>query len=236
MESRRELADVLARVDLQPVDDLTIRGQVLSRLKDHIVSGELQPDHRLTEQELADSLRVSRGPLREAIRELVEIGLIVSVPYKGIFVRSITRKDLQELYSLRTVLEQFAFQHCWERRDQKALEDLRARNQALISTVDSGRDANRAIDEELDLHSWCYELSDHSLLMKSWERMKPNLKFYFSLHQHAHDRKGPMRQAHDVYVELASGYDLQAMLDHLQDHMRQGLEITMNLLPEETAN
>ena len=222
---------MLAKVGLQPVEDLTIRGQVLAKLKDYIVSGELKPDHRLTEQELASSLQVSRGPLREAIRELVEIGLIVSIPYKGIFVRSITRKDLAELYSLRTLLERFAFQQCWDKRNAHALRDLQARNNALIRTVDEGSDAILAIEQELILHSWCYELSDHALLLKTWERVKPNLKFYFSLHQHAHSRRGPFRQSHDVYVNLACGQELQAMLDHLQEHMRQGLEITMDLFP-----
>ena len=219
--------------DLQPVNDMTLREQILERLRDYIVSGELEPGRRLTEQALSDALKVSRGPLREAIRELVEIGLIVSSPYKGIFVRSITRKDLEELYSLRTHLEQFAFRQCWAKRTDAALCDLEARNAALIRTVDEGLNANLAIDQELILHSWCYELSDHSMLLKTWERMKPNLKFYFSLHQQAHSRKGPFRRSHDVYVDLASGDDLETMLDHLQDHMRQGLETTMGLLPKE---
>lgn len=223
----------MVKADLQPVNDMTLREQILTSLRDYIVSGELEPGCRLTEQALSDSLRVSRGPLREAIRDLVEIGLIVSSPYKGIFVRSITRKDLEELYSLRTALEQFAFQQCWASRTDAALLDLQARNVALIQTVDEGTNADLAIDQELILHSWCYELNDHSMLLKTWERMKPNLKFYFSLHQQAHSRKGPFRQSHDVYVDLASGDDLQRMLDHLQDHMRQGLEITMDLLPKE---
>ena len=223
----------MAKIDLQPVNDMTLREQILTRLRDYIVSGELEPGKRLTEQALSSSLQVSRGPLREAIRELVDIGLIVSTPYKGIFVRSVTRKDLEELYSLRANLEQFAFRQCWASRTEAALLDLQARNAALIQTVDEGLNAHLAIDQELILHSWCYELSDHSLLRKSWERMKPNLKFYFSLHQQAHSRKGPFRRSHDVYVDLASGESLQRMLDHLQDHMRQGLETTMALLPKE---
>lgn len=224
----------VATLDLQPVNDLTVRGQVLVRLRDHIVSGRLSPGQRLTEQDLAASLGVSRGPLREAIRELVEIGLVVSQPYKGLFVRSITRKDLEELYSLRTVLEQFAFRTCWERRTDAALADLSARNDALTRTIDASQDGLLAIDQELHLHNWCYELSGHALLQKSWERMRPNLKFYFSLHQHAHNRMGPLREAHDVYVRLASGDDLAAMLDHLHEHMRQGLEKTVAALPDET--
>ena len=233
---RNHRSAVLADLDLQPIDDTTVRRRVLDRLKEHIVAGGFPPNHRLTEQSLAAALKVSRGPLREAIRELIELGLIVSVPYKGMFVRAVTREDLEELYSLRTTLERFAFERCWKRRTSASLADLVSRSEALKKTIDDGADPDLAIDQELSLHSWCYELSGHKLLIKSWESMKPNLKFYFSLHQRAHGRKGPLRQSHDVYVELACGDDLAAMLDHLQDHMRQGLETTMSALPAEDDN
>ncbi|TNE34725.1 MAG: GntR family transcriptional regulator [Alphaproteobacteria bacterium] len=216
--------------NIKPIDDRTIRRQVVQKLKDLIVAGKLEPGQRLTEQELARSLGVSRGPLREAIRELIDIGLLTSIPYKGLFVRSFDRKDLEEIYSLRTALEQFAFQQCWNLRTEKSLADLRQRNHNLIETVDRGADPERAIEEELILHGWCYELANHTLLLRAWERLKPNLQFYFSLHQQAHSRAGPFRQAHEVYVALACGNDLEAMLAHLADHMRQGLETTISRL------
>ncbi|MCF8466644.1 MAG: GntR family transcriptional regulator [Sneathiella sp.] len=214
--------------NIEPIDDRTIRRQVVQQLKALIIAGKMTPGQRLTEQELAKSLGVSRSPLREAIRELVDIGLLISMPYKGLFVRSVARKDLEEIYSLRTMMEQFAFQQCWDRRTEQSLDDLRQRNRNLVHTIDQGVDPERAIAEELTLHAWCYELANHKLLQQAWERMKPNLHFYFSLHQRAHSRTGPFRQAHEVYVELACGDDLDAMLAHLTDHMRQGLDTTIS--------
>ncbi|MEX0346460.1 MAG: GntR family transcriptional regulator [Rhizobiaceae bacterium] len=215
---------------IQPLTDSTLRGRTVDQLKRLIVSGELAAGSRLTEIDLANALGISRGPLREAIRELVDIGLVVSKPYKGLFVRDFTLKDLEELYSLRTVLEQLAFRQCWDKRDEAAKENLRQRNKALSKIVAEGSDSYAAIESELDLHSWCYELSDHRLLQLSWNRMKPNLQFYFALHQQAHGRKGPLRQAHDKYIELACGDDLEAMIDHLAEHMQQGLERTREFI------
>ena len=212
---------------LRPLDDGTVRKRVAQLLTDHIVRGTFSPGQRLTEQQLATSLNVSRGPLREAIRELAEIGLLVSLPYKGLYVRSITRTDLEELYSLRTVFETFAFERCWAKRTEAAKADLRRRSDDLKATIDAGQDGRLAIEQELHLHSWCYELSDHSLLQKNWDAMRANVYFYFSLHQRAHSRKGPLRQSHDQYVELACGDSLDAMRSHLEAHMRQGLETTL---------
>ncbi|GAB5467740.1 MAG: GntR family transcriptional regulator [Rhodospirillales bacterium] len=219
----------LADLDLSPVVDRTIRQQILMRLMSLIVSGKLDPGQRLREQDLASTLGVSRAPLREALRDLVDVGLLVSVPYKGVHVRPIARKDLEELYSLRVALEQLAFRECWDKRSPAALADLRARNAALAETVSQGTDGTLAIEQELHLHSWCYELSGHALLLQAWERVKPNLNLYFSLHQHAHGRRGPLRQAHDAYLSFACGDDLDAMIAHLVDHMRQGFETTLEL-------
>lgn len=215
---------------LRPVSDSTLRGQTVDQLKRLIVSGELEAGSRLTESDLANALGISRGPLREAVRELVDIGLLVSQPYKGLFVRSVTKKDLEEVYSLRTTLEQFAFRQCWHKRTNEALADLQHRNEALTNVVDDGADPYGAIERELELHSWCYELSDHALLQKSWQRLLPNLQFYFAMHQKAHGRSGPRRQAHDTYIKLACGHDLDAMIAHLEQHMRQGLEKTMSFI------
>ncbi len=145
---------------------------------------------------------VSRAPLREALRDLVNVGLLFSVPYRGVHVRSITPKDLEEIHSLRVALEQLAFRECWTKRSEAALQDLRERNALLTQTITQRTDANLAIEQELYLHSWCFELSGHALLLQSWERLKPNLHLYFSLHQHAHDRPGPLRQAHDPYLRF----------------------------------
>jgi DNA-binding GntR family transcriptional regulator len=172
--------------------------------------------------------------LREAIRELVDIGLVVSKPYKGLYIREISRENLEEIYSLRTVLEQFAFRQCWDKRTKAAMDDLRRRNAALTKVIEDGTQPLAAIDRELELHSWCYELSGHELLLQSWNRMLPNLQFYFARHQQAHNRKGPLREAHDLYIELACGESLDAMLAHLEDHMRQGLATTMSFIQSKT--
>lgn len=215
---------------VRPLSDATLRGRTVDQMRMLIVSGQLAAGSRLTEIKLAQALGISRGPLREAIRELVDIGLVVSKPYKGLFVRDITLKDLNEIYSLRTTLEQFAFRQCWDKRDANSISDLRDRNAALSRTIMENSDPYAAIQRELDLHSWCYELSDHRLLQQSWNRMKPNLQFYFAMHQQAHDRKGPLREAHDTYIELACGDDIEAMIQHLDDHMRQGLEKTKSFI------
>lgn len=218
---------MLDEVKIEPMTEATLRQRVVTKLKTLIVSGELEPGQRLTETKLATALNISRAPLREAIRELVDIGLLVSLPYKGLFVKSVNRNDLEEIYSLRTSLEKLAFEQCWDKRTAASCEELINRNQALIDIIDQDEAPLLAIEQELKLHSWSFELSEHKLLQQAWERMIPNLQIYFTLHQRAHNRRGPVRNAHEEYVQLACGDDLNAMLEHLNQHMRQGLTTTL---------
>ncbi|MGJ8546621.1 MAG: GntR family transcriptional regulator [Sulfitobacter sp.] len=222
----------MGEIFLEPVETGTVRDRVTQRLSYHIVSGQFSPGQRLTERELAEALKVSRGSIREAVRDLVQVGLLESLPYRGLYVRSISKRNLEELYSLRTVIESFAFERLWAHRSAAALADLEARNAALIATVDSGEDGLLSIEQELHLHSWCYELSGHGLLQQSWQGMRPHIQFYFAMHQNAHGRAGPLRESHDLYVELAKGSSLAKMQKHLGDHMRQGLAKTLAALSE----
>jgi len=207
----------------------TLKDRVLLQLQQLIVAGQLVPGAKLLETQLAETLGVSRATLREAMNRLVEIGLLENKPFRGTYIRDLSRVDLTEIYSLRTCLEQMAFKICWPKRSRVALADLHMRNDDLLARI-SANDACGAITSELRLHSWCYELSGHSLLLQSWERLKPNLQFYFTLHQQAHGREGPQRESHNMYIELAHGDNLEDMLEHLEMHMQQGLTRTLQFV------
>jgi DNA-binding GntR family transcriptional regulator len=77
-------------------------------LRARMGSGLLRPGTRLGEVAIARSLSVSRGPVREAIRQLVSDGLVVERPGAGAFVRCPDADDVREIYGLRTALEAFA--------------------------------------------------------------------------------------------------------------------------------
>ncbi|MCI1034019.1 GntR family transcriptional regulator [Raoultella sp. BIGb0149] len=86
----------------------TLRRQVENALREAIMSGRFHPGQRLIERELCENLGVSRTSIREALRQLEAEKLICIVPHKGPTVASISLKEAEELYALRSVLEGFA--------------------------------------------------------------------------------------------------------------------------------
>ena len=82
--------------------------QAYDYIRENIQSGKYPGQFRLREEHLAKELKVSRGPLREAISELVSEGLLEKVPGLGVYVRQSGKGELNELYEIREALESFA--------------------------------------------------------------------------------------------------------------------------------
>lgn len=201
----------------------TLRERLVAVLRKAILEATLPPGGRLVETKLAQQLGVSRGPLREAIFQLVEEGLLEQIPYRGTVVRSLSVEDIKEIYSFRTLLESFAFKLIWDRRTPDYFRLLDSRHRALAYAIYAG-DQQEAIRREMDLHSLVYEFSGHRSLIDSWNLLRGRVHFYFTLHQQAHQRAAALPDAHDSYVQLAKGEDLEAMLQEVEEHMRRGLD------------
>ena len=149
------------RVDRLP--KRTLRQHIAERLRSAILAGDLAPGTPLVEATLATQFNVSRGPLREALRQLVEEGLLVTVPYTGTRVTSVSVEDVREIYSMRIVLERFAFEQAWDKRDAAFRREMRRRKNVLTTSIDAGDDTG-SILAELNLHGLVYEASGHRLL------------------------------------------------------------------------
>ncbi len=214
---------------LDPVPKSTLRARVAERLRTAILAGDIAPGAPLVETALSHEFDVSRGPLREALRQLIEEGLVVTVPYTGTRVAPLSVGDVHEIYSMRTALETFAFEQVWENRDIRFRSELQRRNDRLIATIDSGDD-RASILAELEFHGLVYETSGHRLLQRAWHGLRGRLQLYWAAHHRAHGRRGPRRDSHDSYIEAALGGDLATMRAEIAQHMSRGKETTERFL------
>jgi DNA-binding GntR family transcriptional regulator len=84
------------------------RAQIKEVLLERILNGAYQPGERIVETRVAREFGVSQGPVREALRELESLRLVVSEPFVGVRVRAITPEELGEIYPVRSGLEEVA--------------------------------------------------------------------------------------------------------------------------------
>src|SRR5690606_1571130 len=102
----------------------TLRSHVLKQLRAHIVSGHYKPGERLNESRIARELNISRIPIREALSQLQEQGLVPSHERRGMFVTKLSDQEVQQINSLRMVLEAEAMRLARARMTPLVLAEL----------------------------------------------------------------------------------------------------------------
>lgn len=108
-----------------------LREVVIENIRDAILSGDFPAGMRLTELQLADEMGVSRTPIREAIRNLEQEGLVVMIPRRGAYVADVSIHDINEVYEIRTALETLAAGLAAERIEDSEIEEM---DKYLIAT------------------------------------------------------------------------------------------------------
>ncbi|ANN76456.1 GntR family transcriptional regulator [Bordetella flabilis] len=101
---------------------------VRDRLLGQILSGEFAPGQALRESELVERLKVSRVPVREALRELESSGLVVSRKHSGVYVRQLSDDEVRDLYQFRSLLDSHAGRMASQLPDEK--------RQALVQALE----------------------------------------------------------------------------------------------------
>ena len=90
---------------MEEYQDRSLRGRVFRHLREDILNGVYKNHEELREVTIGEELGVSRTPVREALRQLELEGLVTIIPNKGAYVTAITRKDVKDIYKIRSQLE-----------------------------------------------------------------------------------------------------------------------------------
>src|ERR1700721_325201 len=89
-------------------EDLSLHDEILTRLRDHIVEGNIPDGSRVPERQLCEMLKISRTPLREALKVLAAEGLVELLPNRGARIKQLSEHDLAELFDVMGGLEGLA--------------------------------------------------------------------------------------------------------------------------------
>src|SRR5580693_1274118 len=105
-------------------EDVSLHDEILTRLRDHIVEGNLADGERVPERELCEMLGISRTPLREALKVLAAEGLLDLLPNRGARVRALSTRDLTELFDVMGGLEALAGRLACENITEEEIDEI----------------------------------------------------------------------------------------------------------------
>jgi DNA-binding GntR family transcriptional regulator len=155
---------------LERLEPRALSRRIVDQLKRVIIGGELRPGDRVLETDLAEQLGVSRGPVREAFRQLEQEGLLVSYPHRGTFVATVPEDEIEEVYALRAHLEAYAARKVVAERRDEALAVLGDFLEQMLAAA-GAKDLPGLADLDLQFHDTLLDLSGFQGLHRIWRSM-----------------------------------------------------------------
>lgn len=201
-----------------PLSAQTLSEQVAERLVDAIATRQLTPGQRLIETELSESLRVSRVPVREALRQLEHQGIVVAAPRRGLMVGPFDAAWAAQLWEVRVPLE----------RQAAALAaphfatnpQLVARLNACIGDLEGARADWLAVNKaDVAFHDVVFEVAGSALLLSLWRAIARHVLVHFAIESNRNPDFGVVLDDHRLYRDLLQSNDQSQLHNETARHI-----------------
>jgi DNA-binding GntR family transcriptional regulator len=189
-----------------------LRAELVTLLQDRILAGRYRPGDRLNESRIARELAISRIPVREALSQLQEQGLVVAHARRGMFVTDISAEEVQQISSLRLILEREAVALARARMTPAVLDGL----DALVARMDGwDGDLLQAAALDLEFHRALWAASGNPYLERALNALIVPLFAHKTLEHVTHEVRRWRLSHHRILLDAVAGRsqdDPQAVL------------------------
>lgn len=214
-------------IPLEERSSQTLTHKVSDSLRSEIIGGFRLAGDRLNEVAIAQSLNVSRGPVREAILRLEKEGLVVISPHRGAFVKTIDPQGVLDLFELRLALECEAVALAAVRvtgEDLVKLRSLQSQSSQLVSAKYDG------FSNDVDLHNFIGALSMNSALAESVKNVNMELRLARLKSGSNPQRASEAVAEHNEIIKMISVRDAEGARSAMRDHLLHSLGNTLGLM------
>jgi DNA-binding GntR family transcriptional regulator len=198
---------------------INLREQALASLRTAITSGQLPPQSPMVETELSERLQISRGTLREAMRQLQQEGLITVGPRGRLQVRRLGSKEICDIFAVRAALEAMAAQVLAQRTDRaEVVRELRRLLQAM-SDARADVDLEGRIEADLNFHRGLCRLTGNDTLLHTWESLEGSIRMSIMFGGTERAIRNMTVARHRAIVDAIASGDASAAAAVVQEHM-----------------
>jgi DNA-binding GntR family transcriptional regulator len=197
-----------------------------------IVSGQYSPGMVLSELRIANELKSSRTPVREAIGQLVAEGLIEQIPNRGSVVTQLARADIIELYELREAIEVFAIQKVARRglsppeasqirSSIESINELRREMDASRKALLDASMMERFLRVDLTFHALLLRAADNRRFLKLVSDMRLLIRIFGICHEgHTSSQLEDIARRHSAILDAVLRRDPETAAQGLSEHIR----------------
>jgi DNA-binding GntR family transcriptional regulator len=207
---------------------ITLKSLALNQIKGAILSGKLRPGDRIVEARLAREMGISKFPIREAIRYLEREGLVVAFPFKGTYVSNFDEGDIEELYTLRSALEELAIRILMSKLDEEKIGKLDS-ILADMQKAANEQKVDKVISEDMRFHRTICELSGHRKLLKMWLTLQDQIKSFIAREEYFYGQSDQLVETHYPVIGAIKSGDSELVEKCIREHLKNAVGIVKNI-------
>jgi DNA-binding GntR family transcriptional regulator len=206
-----------------PVARSNLREQIKDVILQRVVEGSYPPGSRIVETRVAQELGVSQGPVREALRDLEQLGCVVHEPYRGCSVRAFSVDELLEAFPVRAALEALAARLAAEQLGDAELAEL---EQLLERMRDAARrgDAHDQSRANASFHATIVRAARNGTLERQWRMLEPFSRTYLTVSRPGIDLIA-LSERHVPILDALRRHDPDAAAAAMHDHLMGAAEL-----------
>lgn len=200
------------------MDSHSLKGRVAGELREQIASGRLALGAPLSDKALADELRISRTPVREALLQLRSEGLVVMHPQSGTYVFDATPREVEEICQVRAILETGALQVLTRRELPALVESLQRNVREAAAALRAGEYA-RCDDLDTAFHEAIVALCGNAMLVATYRLVSDKVRALRARMPRTRERFGQAIAHHRDIARLLHEGKLAAATAELGSHV-----------------
>src|SRR5882757_8396956 len=217
-------------------DELSLHGEILTRLRDHIVEGNIPDGGRVPERQLCAMFGISRTPLREALKVLASEGLVELLPNRGARVRQLSEHDLGELFDVMGGLEGLAGRLACENITDEEIAEIERLHYEMYGFY-LHRDMHSYFHVNQLIHHKIVEASRNAVLTSTYANFAGRIRRvrYSANFARKRERWGEAMREHEMILDALrrrAGSELSDILFH---HLRNKQTAAIEHLTETDA-
>jgi DNA-binding GntR family transcriptional regulator len=207
---------------------------IVSRIENMILTGAFKPRERLIEATLSKMFGVSRYSVRDAFKVLETKGLVRVTPFRGVVVSELSRQEVEEVFLVRTALEQLALKLSM---DNATAEDIRVLRRMCKRIEDAHHEDDFAamISTDTDFHNYLFQMSQNSILCRTINDLKNRCHITRYSAWSSPDVLREVMKEHRMIVDAIEARNMTRLKPLIETHLKRAKQSYLLRLKAETA-
>lgn len=206
------------KLNIKTVRRQTLNQKVYEALKLSILDGDLPPETKLNEVQVAEQLNVSPTPVREAFRMLASEGLVEIIPWKGVIVKNFSQDEVLEVYQCREALEVLAVQLAVDKINE---EDLLELDKYIVQSREADS-VSQLVDINTKIHSFILNKSGNKKLDFLLGLLNDVLLHDRNISAFDVNRRKEIEEEHIELLNALRGKDIVRAEEAIRNHIKNG--------------